>query len=296
MLKAFWKGAQMTETNPSNAWEKTRSYLIWLVLPLIIGILLMALIPQPKVGLIYLNTSIDSYSARDLNTQIDYARAHPEISAVVLVLDSPGGTVVDTESIYLEILKLRKNKPVVASINSMAASGAYYLTVGTDYAFAKPTSDVGNIGVIGYLPSAPTIFESIISTGPYKLWGTPRDTYMRQIEMIKQGFFNAVKTGRGDRLKAGPEVVLSGQIWPGTEALRYGLIDELGTQSDAVEKAASLAHISNYQTVNLADLSITPAPIPSNFFATSPEGKILPYPKEGGVYLLYIPPMQTEQK
>jgi len=286
----------MTETNPSTTWEKTRSYLFWLALPLIIGILLMMLIPQSKVGLIYLSTSIDAYSARDLNTQIEYARTHPEISAVVLVLDSPGGTVVDTEAVYLELLKLRKNKPVVVSIDSMAASGAYYLTAGSDYAFAKPTSEVGNIGVIGYLPSAPTIFETIISTGPYKLFGTPRDTYMRQIEMIKQGFFNAVKAGRGDRLKAGPDVVLSGQIWPGTEALRYGLIDELGTQSDAVEKAGSMAHISNYKTVNLAELSITPTPYPSNFFATSPEGKILPYPKEGGVYLLYIPPMQPEQK
>ena len=101
------------------------------------------------VGLINLNTSIDAYSAKDLITQIDYARTHPEVRAVILVLDSPGGTVADTEAVYLEILKLRKTKPVVASINSMAASGAYYLTVGTDYAFAKPTSLVGNIGVIG---------------------------------------------------------------------------------------------------------------------------------------------------
>jgi protease IV len=132
----------MTETNPSTTWEKTRSYLLWLALPLIIGILLMMLIPQPKVGLIYLSTSIDAYSARDLNTQIEYARTHPEISAVVLVLDSPGGTVVDTEAVYLELLKLRKTKPVVASIDSMAASGAYYLTAGSDYAFAKPTSEV----------------------------------------------------------------------------------------------------------------------------------------------------------
>jgi len=177
-------------------WGLLRSSLLWVVVPLVAGILVSALIPQPKVGLIYLNTSIDSFSANYINPQIDYARTHPEIKAVVLILDSPGGTVADTEAIYLEILKLRKNKPVVASINSMAASGAYYLTVGTDYAFAKPTSNVGNIGVIGYLPQAPTIFEGIISTGPYKLWGAARDTYMRQIEMVKQGFYGAVRAGR----------------------------------------------------------------------------------------------------
>jgi len=286
----------MTETKSSLPWENSRKFLLWFALPLIAGILIAASVPQPVVGLIYLNTSIDSFSASDLNTQIAYARSHPEISAVVLVLDSPGGTVVDTESVYLELVKLRKNKPVVASIDSLAASGAYYLTVGTDYAFAKPTSNVGNIGVIGYLPQTPTIFEGVISTGPYKLFGSPRDTYMRQIEMIKQGFYAAVKTGRGARLKAGPEIVLSGQIWPGSEALQYGLIDELGTQSDAVEKAASLAHITNYKTVNLADLSFKPTPVPTAFFATAPNGKALPYPSQAGIYLLYIPPMQAEQK
>lgn len=286
----------MTEAKSPISWETSRSLLLWLALPLIIGLLIAAAVPQPVVGVIFLNTSIDSYSAGDLNAQITYARNNSQISAVVLVLDSPGGTVVDTESVYLELLKLRQSKPVVTSINSLAASGAYYLTVGTDYAFAKPTSNVGNIGVIGYLPQAPTIYEGIISTGPYKLWGAPRDTYMRQIEMVKQGFFNAVKAGRGDKLTVGPDVVLSGQIWPGSEALQFGLIDELGTQSDAVAKAASLAHIGHYRTVNLANLALPPVPTPSSFFATTADGKSLPYPKEAGVYLLYIPPMQPAQR
>lgn len=286
----------MNNSKPEVTWESVRGYLLWLALPLIVGILIAALIPQPAVGLIYLSTSIDAYSAKDLNTQIDYARTHPEIRAVVLILDSPGGTVVDTEAIYLELLRLRKDKPVVTSINSMAASGAYYLTVGTDYAFAKPTSEVGNIGIIGYLPPVPMIFEGIVSTGPYKLWGTPRDTYMRQIEMIKQGFYGAVKAGRGERLKAGPEIVLSGQIWPGSEALQLGLIDELGAQSEAIEKAASLARVSNYKTVNLADLAILQPTTPYRFFATSSTGMTLPYPNEPGIYMLYIPPMLVEKK
>jgi protease IV len=289
----------MNNSKLELTWENLRGYLLWLALPLVAGVLIAALIPQPVVGLINLNTSIDAYSAKDLIAQIDYARTHPEVRAVVLILDSPGGTVADTEAVYFEILKLRKSKPVVASINSMAASGAYYLTVGTDYAFAKPTSEVGNIGVIGYLPPVPTIFEGIISTGPYKLWGTPRDTYVRQIEMIKQGFYNAVKAGRGDRLKAGPDIVLSGQIWPGSEAQQLGLIDELGAQSDAIEKAASLGHISNFKIKNLdaLALSLPPTTTPtSQFFATSSTGTTLPYPKEPGVYMLYIPPMSAEQK
>jgi protease IV len=278
-------------------WERARSLLLWFGLPLIAGILIAALIPQPAVGTIYLNESINSFSAKNLITQIDYARTHPEIAAVVLVLDSPGGTVADTESVYLELLKLRETKPVVASINSMAASGAYYLTVGADYAFAKPTSDVGNIGVIGYLPPVPVILEGIISTGPYKMSGSPRDTFTRQIEMIKQGFYGAVKAGRGERLTALPELVLSGQIWPGAEALQLGLIDELGAQSDAIEKAAAMAHISNYRVLDLADAAgIEPPPTDIfGFFAQTAEGMILPYPKQPGIYMLYIPSMPAQE-
>lgn len=279
-------------------WEQARGYLAWFAPALIVGLLIAALVPQPTVGVIALSDAINAYTAKDLITQIDYARTHAEIRAVVLVLDSPGGTVADTEAVYLELLKLRQTKPVVASINSMAASGAYYLTSGTDYAFAKPTSDVGNIGVIGYLPSSPTIFEGVISTGPYKLWGTPRDTYIRQIEMIKQGFYAAVKAGRGDKLVSDPDLVLSGQIWPGSEALGLGLIDALGSQSDAVEKAASMAHISNYQTLELAGpAGIQPPPVQAyGFFAQTAQGMILPYPKQPGIYMLYIPPMPAQEQ
>jgi len=288
----------MDQAKPEKMWERARMYLLWLALPLVVGLLVAALIPQPVIGVISLAEPIYAYSAERLIAQIDYARLHPEVRAVVLVLDSPGGTVVDTEAVYLELLKLREKKPVVVSINSMAASGAYYLTAGGDYAFAKPTSMVGNIGVIGYLPSMPTIFEEIISTGPYKLWGSPRDTYMRQIEMIKQGFYAAVQAGRGERLMAGPQVVLSGQIWPASEALRLGLIDALGSQSDAVEKAASLGRVSNYRVENLADLTGFAFDNAGafGFFAESAEGASLPYPREAGIYLLYIPPALVEQK
>lgn len=287
----------MDETKPDLQWIRTRTVLLWLILPLVLGLLVAALIPQPVIGIISLNDAIYSYSAQAVIQQIDYAREHPEVRAVVLVLDSPGGTVVHTEAIYLELLKLRESKPVVVSIDGMAASGAYYLTAGSDYAFAKPTSMVGNIGVIGVLPDSPAIFEDVISTGPYKLWGSPRDTYMRQIEMIKQAFYDAVETGRGDRLQAGADVVLSGQIWPAASAYQIGLIDELGSQSDAVEKAASMARVGNYKVTDLYSLAVPQSPVYYyGFFAESEEGATLPYPKEAGVYLLYIPPALTEQK
>ena len=126
-------------------WEHVRVWLLWLALPLVIGLLVASLVPQPVIGIIRLEDAIYSYSAQDMIKQIEYAGKHPEVRAVVLVIDSPGGTVVDTEAVYLELAKLRTKKPVVTVINGMAASGAYYLSVGTDYIYAKPSSLVGNI-------------------------------------------------------------------------------------------------------------------------------------------------------
>ncbi len=275
-------------------WEHIRTWFLWLVLPLAIGILAASAIPQPVIGIIRLDDAIYAYTARDMITQINYAIDHPEISAVVLAFDSPGGTVVDTEAVYMELARLRAKKPVVTAVNGMAASGAYYLSVNTDYIYAKPTSMVGNIGVIGYLPSAPVIFEEIISTGPYKLWGAPRDSDMRQIDMIKEAFFQAVTLGRGDRLKVGQDVVLSGQIWIGTEAVRIGIADEIGTETDAINKAAQLAQVANYTTIDLHELTrSTTSTIP--FFFQSPQGLTTPYPTEPGIYLLFIPQLPVNQ-
>lgn len=275
-------------------WESIRTSLVWIALPLIVGILIAAAIPQPVIGVIHLNDAIYSFTAKEMITQIQYAIDHPEVRAVVLAFDSPGGTVVDTEAVYMELSRLREKKPVVTAVNGMAASGAYYLSVNTDYIYAKPTSLVGNIGVIGYLPPAPFIIEDIISTGPYKLWGAPRDSDMRQIEMVKQGFFEAVKLGREGKLNAGPEVIFTGQIWVGIEAVRLGIADEIGTETDAAEKAASLAKVANYEIKDLYELAglTTPAAVP--FFIQSPDGMALPYPNEAGTYLLYIPPLPVK--
>jgi len=282
-------------SDAEHRWERIRNGLLWIVIPLILGGLLSsALIPQPVVGVIRLEDAIYSYSAQNMIKQIQYAIDAPEVHAVVLFFASPCGTVVDTEAVYMELTRLREKKPVVTAINAMAASGAYYLSVNTDYIYAKPTSLVGNIGVIGYLPPAPFVVEDIITTGPYKLWGAPRDSDMRQVEMVKQGFFEAVKIGREGKLTAGDEVVFSGQIWAGTDAVRLGIADAIGTERDAAEKAAELAKIANYKVLDLAG----PAGIATGgsfFFIQSPDGMMnLPYPNEAGIFLLYIPPLPVK--
>lgn len=270
----------------------------WLIPAVAAGILLSLLIQPPMVGVIRLNDAIYSLTAKDLITQLAYARETPGIRAVVLILDSPGGTVVDTEAVYLELNRLRAKKPVVAWVSGMAASGAYYLSSGTDYVVAVPSAEIGNVGVIGYLPPSPIVLEDTISTGPYKLWGSPRDTTVREIEMIKQGFYQAVTLGRGARLKIGPETLLRGQIWPAAEALRLGLIDALGSETEAIDRAAGMAHLWHFRTVDLFSLSVLNQvdTYPQGFFLETKDGIRLPYPASSGIYMLYIPSLPLEQK
>ncbi len=282
----------MSDTD--ERWDKTRTLLLWLALPLIIGLFGAALVPQPVIGIIRLEDAIYTYSARNTIKQIQYAIDHPEVRAVVLVIDSPGGTVVDTESIYMELTRLRAKKPVVTVVNGMSASGGYYLSVNTDYIYAKPASMVGNIGVIGYLPPAPFVVEDIITTGPYKLWGAPRDSDMRQVDMMKQAFFDAVRLGRGDKLNAEDAVIFSGQIWSGMDAVRLGIIDEFGTETDGVRKAAELARVANYEILNLAEPAGIETATGYFFFYQSPDGMKMPYPNEAGIYMLYIPPLPVK--
>ena len=113
--------------------ENIRTWLLWLVLPLVIGLIIASSIPQPVVGIIRLDDAIYPYTARDMIHQIHSAMDNPQVRAVVLAFDSPGGTVVDTEDVYMELARLHAKKPIVTAVNGMAASGAYYLSSGTDY-------------------------------------------------------------------------------------------------------------------------------------------------------------------
>ena len=267
-----------------------KSVLLWVLLPLLAGLALATRVPRPVIGLIYLNDSIYAYTARDMISQLDYARQHPEVRGVVLVMDSPGGTVVDTEAVYLELARLRQSKPVVTMAQGMIASGAFYLSVGTDYVVAGPSAIIGNIGVISQLPPPPEVYEDLASTGPYKLFGSSRDAQLRSMEAIKQAFLQAVQLGRGERLQIGPQRLLTGEIWLGTEALRMGLVDEVGSVSQSVERAADLARVAHYRVVDLRQLAELPPSVTYYFFYETPEGVLTPYPRQPGLYLLYVPP------
>ncbi|MDK1029317.1 MAG: S49 family peptidase [Anaerolineae bacterium] len=221
---------------------------------LLVGWLLsLLLVPQPAVGIIRLDTDIWSGSAEYLMWQMEEAREDPRIKAVVLKLDSPGGTVSASQTLYLELLGLQQEMPVVTSINGIAASGGYYIAMATDPIYANPSSDVGNVGVWGFIPPELGVNDVVLASGPFKLTASNRSEFLRLIEGIKQEFLASVANGRGDRLRISLEDLSQGLAYPGREALRLGLIDHLGGQMDAVEAAAELAGLANYEVVDLEE-------------------------------------------
>jgi protease-4 len=184
-----------------------------------------------------------------------YARNDPAIKAVVMIINSPGGSAAYSEELFLDVLRTREQMPVVATVDLLAASGAYYTAVAADEIFAKPTSNVGSVGVISFLQGDAYIEEDLLTTGPYKSFGGTRDGSVRQIERAKLAFLEAVKTGRGDKLVIDPDVLSRAEVYTGVQALEFGMIDGLSANEDVIDRAAELAGISSYEVVELYPLT-----------------------------------------
>lgn len=199
-------------------------------------------------GAILLSEQVDVY-----NKIVNYALKNDTIKAVVVRIDSPGGYADFVEEIYLDILELKKTKPVVASITT-ALSGGYYIAVAADYIYAAPTSFVGNVGVIGVMPPTLIPSEIVIETGVYKATGFSKLLFPFNLSHALDNFVSAVETGRGNRLRVSRLELKRGTIYLGSEAVKLGLIDEIGGLQKAIAKAAEEARLVEYEVVNLNDV------------------------------------------
>ncbi|HNT76735.1 MAG TPA: S49 family peptidase [Anaerolineae bacterium] len=249
----------MTTVSPSHRrWRIIVWLLVFVLVGLVSACLAAWLIPRPAVGIIRVNIDIFatgtdySFGSMELfQAEIDRARQDRRIKAVVVQFDSPGGEVVASQTLYLELQALRRSMPVVGAINTMAASGAYYAAMATEPLYARPSSSVGNVGVWGYFPDDLAVNDVILASGPFKLSGSNRDEFLREIEGIKQEFIATVTSQRGERLQITSVDLSQGLMYPGREALNLGLVDRLGTQSDAVAEAARQAGIAHYEVIDL---------------------------------------------
>ena len=248
----------MSETDSTNRSPLRLIFLFLLVIvvPLAIGIYAAPrIVPKPKIGIVRLNYEILADTAYLFTEQMAYARNDPSVKAVVMIINSPGGSAAYSEEMFLDVLRTRGQMPVVATVDLLAASGAYYTAVAADEIYAKPTSNVGSVGVIASLQGDVFIEEDLLTTGPYKAFGGTRDGSVRQIERAKLAFLEAVKTGRGDRLAIDLDVLSRAEVYTGVQALEFGMIDGLAANDEVISRAAALAGISGYDVVELFPLT-----------------------------------------
>ena len=241
-----------------HLWEFLGRWYVSLVLAVALGVLAGYLVffhvfpGRPQVGVIDIpHTVLDDESAFVISKMLDYVRDTDSIKAVVIRLVSPGGDSASSEELFLKTLHLRQKKPVVVASGWINASGGIHMSLGANYIYAQPASFVGSIGVVLGLREPDPPDELEISTGPAKNTGAAARTFTGMMEMLKDSFIQTVIDQRGDRLKLSKVDLAEARLYTGLEAAQVGLIDAIGTDVDAIEKAAELAGISSYGVIDV---------------------------------------------
>lgn len=187
------------------------------------------------------------------------AREDDKVKAVVLRVDSPGGSSLVSDIIWREVALTKAKKPVVVSFGNVAASGGYYIAAGADKIFAEPTTITGSIGVFGTIPNAHELANDIginaeqvgtnANSVEYSVFEPMTDTFRmhvkESIEQTYDTFLQRVADGRGMTKEAVNEIA-QGRVWSGVDAKANGLVDELGDMQDAIIEAAEMAGLETY--------------------------------------------------
>lgn len=198
------------------------------------------------------------------------ARLDPEVGAVVLRVNSPGGSALASDVIWRETVLLREaGKPLVASMSDLAASGGYYISCAADHILAQPNTITGSIGVFGVLPSAGKLLKERIgldfdgvklhdhadaASMHTPIQGQALAAVNESVTKIYDSFIGRVAEGRGMSAEA-VDAVARGRVWTGQDAMGKGLVDGMGNLQDAIEMAADMASLTDF------DLMEFPEPI-----------------------------------
>lgn len=214
-----------------------------------------------KIAVIYANGQILDGSSKEevcgdrFAAEIEKVRADSTVKAVVLRVNSPGGSVLASEKIKQELDLLKEVKPLVASYGDYAASGGYWISNNCEKIYSDPVTLTGSIGVFGMIPDfsktlkdvAHVNITSISSNKHGDMLSLTRpfdkaeyDYMLRSIETIYDKFTAIVSEGRGIPQEQ-VDAIGQGRVWTGADALGIGLVDEIGTLTDALEYAATLA-------------------------------------------------------
>ncbi|MGE6219600.1 signal peptide peptidase SppA [Nubsella zeaxanthinifaciens] len=225
---------------------------------------------KDKVAVIYANGDIvggegsdEQIGSERISRAIRKARLDDEVKAIVLRVNSGGGSALASDVIWREMILSKKVKPVIASFGDVAASGGYYIGCGADSIFVQPNTITGSIGVFGIIPNLQNMFNNKlgitfdgVKTGEYAdIMSVNRPLTPAERAIIQKGvnktydtFIGKVAEGR-KKTKAQVDSLGGGRVWIGKEAVKNGLADKLGGFDYAIASAAKKAKLSDYKVV-----------------------------------------------
>lgn len=217
-----------------------------------------------------------------INRALRKARKNDKVKAIVLRVNSPGGSALTSDLIWREIELTKKEKPVIVSMGNLAASGGYYISCNADYIFADPTTITGAIGVFGMLPNFSELatkygvnaqdvktHKNAATYSPFKPIDPNFKAVMTEsVEDIYTTFVNRVATGRNKSFEE-IDAVAQGRVWTGADAIDKGLVDELGGLKEAIAFAANKVEIDNYKLVSYPEYELKFEDLLRSYFGAS---------------------------
>ncbi|NHM04354.1 signal peptide peptidase SppA [Flavobacterium celericrescens] len=201
-----------------------------------------------------------------IKRSLEEARNDDDVKAIVLRVNSPGGSALTSELIWREIEITKKVKPVVVSMGNYAASGGYYISANADRIFAESNTITGSIGVFGMLPNMNQLGKNIginaeqvqthANASGYSVFEPINENFkgyvLESIEKTYATFLKRVADGR-KMTTAQVDAIAQGRVWTGVDAHKLGLVDEIGGLEDAIKYAAKLGKTTSYRTENFPE-------------------------------------------
>lgn len=218
------------------------------------------IVNEPTNGLY----TVPEIASRKVIKDLEELAADDDIKAVVIRINSGGGSAYASEQIWHQIMNLKKQKPVVVSMSDMAASGGYYISCAADYIFAEPTTLTGSIGIFGVFPNANKLLDEklgvhfkTVKTNEFADFGDFSRPFTTQERAMAQNYINngyELFTRRcADGRKMSQEEIKQigeGRVWTGIHAQQIGLVDELGGLKEALSKAKALSKTTHASILN----------------------------------------------
>ncbi len=262
---------------------------------------------KEKVAVIYAMGDIvsgkgesDQIGSETIRKAIEKARLNEEVKAIVLRVNSPGGSALASDVIWREMMLAKETKSVVVSMGDVAASGGYYISCAAHEIFANENTITGSIGVFGMLPNMKKLYEEKlgltfdgVKTNQYAdlgslhrpLTDSERNIIQQSVEKIYDDFISKVSDGRSIT-KAEVDSIGQGRVWSGLDAKSLQLIDQYGGMKDAIKRASELARLEKYSIIEYPEKKSPVEAILASLSGEELETKIL-QKKLGNLYPVF---------